>query len=141
MLLAQQGQAVSEDELVEVARLPPEGLNPEETARVLEHYGLQAREEQLDQAALADLVARQGYPVVFVHRRPLDQEEMVHAVIPIRLSARYVTFLDPLQGERRVALKKFATARRLVGQWVVTWEPPAEQEQGGPPAGSADEGP
>jgi predicted double-glycine peptidase len=42
----------------------------------------------------------------------IDGVFAVHAVIPTRVSPRYVTFLDPLQGERRVARRRFDAAWR-----------------------------
>jgi hypothetical protein len=34
----------------------------------------------------------------------------IHAVIPIRVSRWYVTFLDPLRGQRRVSRRRFDAA-------------------------------
>ena len=67
--------------------------------------------------------ARRRYPVVFLYRRLINGVGEGHAVIPVRLSRHYVTLLDPLRGERRVTIRKFEEARRLVGRWVVVWEP------------------
>ena len=83
-----------------------------------------AVEQQLDQAALFDLIRQQRFPIVFLYRRLINGVGEGHAVIPIRLSQQYVTFLDPLHGERRVTIRKFEEARRLVGQWVVVREQP-----------------
>jgi hypothetical protein len=35
--------------------------------------------------------------------------------------------LDPLQGERRLTIRKFEEARRLVGRWVILWQPEMSQ--------------
>ena len=71
---------------------------------------------------MAELIHGQRFPIVLVYRGPLDGEALTHAVIPVRRSRQYVTFLDPLRGERRVTIRKFLEARRLVGRWVVVWE-------------------
>ena len=51
-----------------------------------------------------------------------DCDLTLSAVIPVRLTRHYVIVLDPLRGERRVTIRKFEAARRLLGNWVVTWE-------------------
>ena len=119
MILAHQGREVSEAEIVQLTDLQEGGLTPREVSRLARHYGLGATETQLETSDLYELVKQRQYPIVFLFRRPIDGVETTHAVIPLRCSARYTAFLDPLRGERRVATRKFEEARRLVGRWVV----------------------
>jgi ABC-type bacteriocin/lantibiotic exporter with double-glycine peptidase domain len=122
MILAYRGLVSTEAEVVQSAAMPPSGMDPEGLAQLAQRYGLYATEQQLDREALFDLVRQQRFPIVFLYRRLINGVGEGHAVIPIRLSRQYVTFLDPLRGERRVMIRKFEEARRLVGRWVVIWE-------------------
>jgi ABC-type bacteriocin/lantibiotic exporter with double-glycine peptidase domain len=119
MLLAHEGQHTTEAEAIEAAGMQQGGLTPEEVRRLAEQYGFRAMEQQLDQAALAEQIKLGRFPIVFLFRRPLDGVDATHAVLPLRIGRRYVTFLDPLRGTRRVSLRKFEKARRVVGSWVV----------------------
>ncbi|HEY7326078.1 MAG TPA: cysteine peptidase family C39 domain-containing protein [Gemmataceae bacterium] len=123
MVLSYQGTQVSEAELVQQTDLQEGGLTPAEISRLARLYGLRAVEEQLDLARLTELVNEQRFPIVFLFRRPIDRVDETHAVIPLRFTRQYVILLDPLRGERRVTIRKFEEARRLVGRWVVVWEP------------------
>jgi ABC-type bacteriocin/lantibiotic exporter with double-glycine peptidase domain len=125
MILAHLGIETTETELIEAAAMEPGGLNPTEIAQLSRKYGLQAHERQLEREALFDLIKRERFPIAMLYRRPIDAVDAGHAVIPIAVSHRYVTLLDPLRGKRRVAIRKFEQARRLVGQWAIAWEPAA----------------
>ncbi len=122
MILEFQGKMVSEAEVIQFTDLQEGGLVPAEVSRLARHFGLRAAEEQLDQASLAELINQKRFPIIFLFRQPLDGVDMTHAIIPLHYTRRYVTFLDPLRGERRVTIRKFEEARRLVGRWVVVWE-------------------
>jgi ABC-type bacteriocin/lantibiotic exporter with double-glycine peptidase domain len=125
MILAYQGTETTEAEVIETAAMQPSGLDPEGLARLAGRYGLRAVERQLDRESLFELIRRRRFPIVFLYRRVVNHVGEGHAVIPVRLSRFYITFLDPLRGERRVTIRRFEEARRLVGRWVVTWERPA----------------
>jgi ABC-type bacteriocin/lantibiotic exporter with double-glycine peptidase domain len=122
MILAQQGRRIGEADVVELTDLQEGGLTPAELSRLARHFGLRASEEQADQTRLLHLINEGANPIVFLFRQPLDGVDMTHAVIPLQCTQHYVTLLDPLQGERRVTIRKFEKARRMVGQWVVVWE-------------------
>jgi ABC-type bacteriocin/lantibiotic exporter with double-glycine peptidase domain len=124
MILAYQGLARSEADVVQSAAMQPSGMDPEGLAQLAQRYGLHAVVQQLDREALGNLIRQQRFPIVFLYRRLINGVGEGHAVIPVRLSRQYVAFLDPLRGERRVTIRKFEEARRLVGQWVVVWEQP-----------------
>lgn len=66
---------------------------------------------------------QERFPIVFLYRRVINGTGEGHAVVAVRVTRRYVIFLDPLQGERRVTIRRFEEARRLIGRWVVVWEP------------------
>lgn len=123
MILAHQGSDISESELIQATDLQEGGLTPDELARLARQVGLRSKEQRLDPSELADHVQSGRFPIVFLFRAPLDRIDMTHAVIPVRLSRKYITVLDPLRGERRVTIRKFEEARRLVGRWVVVCEP------------------
>jgi ABC-type bacteriocin/lantibiotic exporter with double-glycine peptidase domain len=123
MILAYQGAEVTEEELVRAADLQPGGVTPEELAQLARSYGFAASEQQLETADLQELVAREKFPIVFLYRRLIDGIAEVHAVVLLRFSRLYVSFLDPLRGRRRVTVRKFEDARRWIGNWVVVWEP------------------
>jgi ABC-type bacteriocin/lantibiotic exporter with double-glycine peptidase domain len=122
MILAYQGTNTTEAEMVQAAALQPSGMDPGEVVQLAQHFGVRAAEQQLEQDALLYLIRQQRFPIVFLYRRLINGVGEGHAVVPLRLSRHYATFLDRLRGERRVTIRKFEEARRLVGQWVVVWE-------------------
>jgi ATP-binding cassette subfamily B protein RaxB len=122
MVLAHQGMDVSEAALLEQVSLTEGGTNPDQLVRLAERHGLAAAARELDLNDLKELVAQEQFPIVLLDRTILDGEFAIHAVIPIRFTRHYVTVLDPLHGERRLSLRKFAQAQRRVG-WTVVWQP------------------
>lgn len=122
MILAFRGITVTEPALMQAADIQPGGLNPEQIAELASRYGLTAKEKQLDQDALFELIRQARFPIVILYRRPIDAVDAGHAVIPVSITRRFVTFLDPLLGKRRVTIRKFEESRRLAGQWVAVWE-------------------
>jgi ABC-type bacteriocin/lantibiotic exporter with double-glycine peptidase domain len=121
MLLAHQGEDISEDILVQATAMPPGGLDPEELQAVALRYGLAAEVRQADLAVIRDLLAEQRFPIVYLYRQPIDRIAMTHAVIPVRIGRVFVTCLDPLRGMRRISVRKFDQARRLVGNWILAF--------------------
>src|SRR5438552_8847030 len=61
MILAYQGQARTEAEIVQSAAMQPSGLDPEGLARLAQRYGLGAVEQQLDREVLFDLIRQQRF--------------------------------------------------------------------------------
>jgi len=125
MVLAHHGTTVTEEELAQAGG--KEGwLDPEEVARLARRYGLPLSDQQLSLHDLKTRVGRREFPIVVLYREPIDGAREVHAVVPFHFSRQFVWFLDPLRpppGERQVTIRKFEEARRLVGRWVVVWEP------------------
>lgn len=122
-LLAHYGTPRTEDELVRAAKMEEGGVDIEELARLAERYGLRAEIRQLPPDALADLLARDRFAVIYLNRFPLDAVFAIHAVIPIRVTAHFVSFLDPRVGPRRVSRKKFMAAQRYLALYGVVCGP------------------
>jgi ABC-type bacteriocin/lantibiotic exporter with double-glycine peptidase domain len=119
MLLAYQEQDVSEDTLVQAAVMQPGGLDPDELKDLAHRYGFSVEVRQADLATLRSLLAEQRFPIVYIYRQPIDNVAMTHAVIPVRISPKFVTCLDPLCGKRRISVRKFEQARHMVADWVI----------------------
>jgi ABC-type bacteriocin/lantibiotic exporter with double-glycine peptidase domain len=123
MLLAQQGVNLGEAELLLEAAPLIGGLPLEELVRLAKRHGLNAETDQLDIRQLAELIDRGTFPIVYLDRSPLDGEFSVHAVIPVRVTRYFVTFLDPLRGERRVSKRKFDSGWKRLDRVCVVCEP------------------
>jgi len=103
MLLAHYGMEVTEEELLGTVTMEP-GAVHEELARLAEECELRAEIRQLKQEDLRKLVASENFPIVSLNRLPIDRQFAIPAVIPIRVSSRFVILLDPLRGERRLSI-------------------------------------
>jgi ABC-type bacteriocin/lantibiotic exporter with double-glycine peptidase domain len=123
MILASHGVETTEDELVGQADVQHEGVAFEEVARLAQRYRLRNSIEQLDLVRLARLLEQGGLAIAFIDRGVLDGVFAIHAVVPIRVSPRYVTFLDPLRGERRVARRRFDAAWGNIQHLCLVCEP------------------
>jgi hypothetical protein len=73
----------------------------------------------LDLAAISVLLEQGNFPIVFLDRLPIDGEFAIHTVIPVRITRKSVTCLDPLFGERRIPRKLFERARARLDQAAV----------------------
>ena len=119
MILGYHGIQMSEAELLRVTDMEEGGVDIEELARVARRFGLRAEIRSLSEDALAELVARQRWAIVFLNRFPLDRQFAIHAVIPVRMTRHYVTVLDPRKGECRVSRRKLDQARRYLDRYGV----------------------
>jgi ABC-type bacteriocin/lantibiotic exporter with double-glycine peptidase domain len=122
MLLAHQNRDISEGDLVQAAAMQPGGLDPEEVKTLAHRYGLIAEVRQADLATLRSLLAEMRFPIAYLFRQPIDNVAITHAVIPIRIGPKFVAFLDPLRGRRRISVRKFEQARQRVANWVIIFE-------------------
>lgn len=123
MILAHHGTNVTEDELVQAATFESCGISTEEVKRLAERYGFQAEYGYLNLDAVAEFIAQGTFPIVFLDLRPIDGKDAFHTVIPIRVSRRSITFLDPQQGQRRVARRIFEQARSWWSDAALVCEP------------------
>jgi ATP-binding cassette subfamily B protein RaxB len=123
MLLAHYGTAATEAELILATAMEEGGVDIEELARVAQRCGLRAEVRELSLDALVELVAQERFAIVYLNRFPMDAQFAIHAVIPIRFTRHYVTFLDPRVGERRVSQRKFEAARRYLSFCGVVCDP------------------
>jgi ABC-type bacteriocin/lantibiotic exporter with double-glycine peptidase domain len=123
MILAHHAIEVSEDELVRGAAMDEGGVDIEELARLARRFGVHAGIQQLSLEDIADFLAQDRWAIVFLNRLPLDQVFSVHAVIPVRVTAHFVTILDPRLGERRLARHKLEAARRYLSFYGVICGP------------------
>jgi ABC-type bacteriocin/lantibiotic exporter with double-glycine peptidase domain len=114
MLLAHHGVTASEAELLVGVPELEGGLSVEDLTRLAEQHGFRAHIEQPSLARIAELLELGTFPIVYLDRSPIDGEFSVHAVVPIRVTRRFVVVLDPLRGERRISQSKFEAGwRRL----------------------------
>jgi ABC-type bacteriocin/lantibiotic exporter with double-glycine peptidase domain len=130
MLLAYQGTHVSEADLFQEIAPLRGGLPLEELAQLARRLGFHAGIRQLGVSQLAELIDRGTFPIVYLDRSSLDGEFAVHAVIPVRVTQQFVTFLDPLRGERRVSKRKFESAWRRLDHVCVICEIGGETHKG-----------
>ena len=111
MLLAHHGCNATESELRAICDVTEHGTHIEELCRVARQVGFAARiEEAIDIADLEHHHARGLFPIVYLNRQPIDGELSTHSVVIVRVTPRFVVFLDPLRGERRCSRKKFLQA-------------------------------
>jgi ABC-type bacteriocin/lantibiotic exporter with double-glycine peptidase domain len=123
MLLAQHNISVSEEELVRVARFEGYGIHIKEVVRLAMEHGLNAEIRELALPAVSALLEEDRFPILFLDRMPIDGEFAIHSVIPLRVSKRVVTCLDPLFGERRISRKRFEKAQARLDSLGVVCEP------------------
>jgi ABC-type bacteriocin/lantibiotic exporter with double-glycine peptidase domain len=119
MVLASYGTSVSEAELVQASQMDEGGLDIEALAELARQYGLRADVVHISLEDLSQLLEQEQFAIVYMNRKPLDRQFAIHAVIPIRLSAPYVTCLDPRVGRRRISRRKFELARRYLDRYAV----------------------
>jgi ABC-type bacteriocin/lantibiotic exporter with double-glycine peptidase domain len=119
MVLAAFGKETTEEQLVRAANMETGGVDIENLERLARAYGLDPELAQLELDDLAALTEEGGLCIAFLNRLSLDGELAVHAVVPVSVSPRFVTFLDPLRGQRRVSKQKFQAAQRWLANWAV----------------------
>jgi ABC-type bacteriocin/lantibiotic exporter with double-glycine peptidase domain len=119
MILAHHGLSATEAELGAKVTLEDSGLDPDAAVKLIRDHGVEANTTQLDFDEVRRLVETAQFPIILVDRTFLDNEFVVHAVIPVRFTRRFVVMLDPHRGERRISIARFEKAMRRVGGWAV----------------------
>jgi ABC-type bacteriocin/lantibiotic exporter with double-glycine peptidase domain len=123
MLLAHYGRDVTESELRRATDLSEHGTHIEELHRVANLFGLKAHiDEGIDLDQLEESHAHGRFPIVYFNRQPIDGELSVHSVVVTRVTRRFVSFLDPLRGERRVSRPKFMRAWSMLNRLALVCE-------------------
>jgi ABC-type bacteriocin/lantibiotic exporter with double-glycine peptidase domain len=135
MVLAHSGDDVPEAVLEEHAHKQVGGIAIEDVRDLAIRHGLKAELRQLDTVAIEGWLARGIYPIVYLNRAYFDQKQflprsvarrvaIIHAVIPVRVTARFIIFNDPLPGApRRVSRLRFEAAQDDVNHWCVVCRP------------------
>lgn len=130
-ILAHRGIHVSEKSLEGVAKKQKGGVYIEDLADAFRHFDMQAKIVELDVDGIAQYLSKGIFPIVYLnrtridHHLPVHRDFAVHAVIPTRISANFVTFNDPRPGKRRRTSKiRFHAAQRDLNFVCVICEPP-----------------
>lgn len=123
MILAQHGTEVTEDDLIRAAHMDDGGVDIEELAHLAESFGLRAVVRQVFIDDFPGLLGCEQFPILYLNRLPIDGRFAIHAVIPVRMSARFVTVFDPLRGQRRISKRKFEGGRRYLDHFGVVCAP------------------
>jgi ABC-type bacteriocin/lantibiotic exporter with double-glycine peptidase domain len=131
MILAQHGTHIPEATLAQRANKPQGGVDIEDLRDLAASSGLAAVISRLDIVAIADLLAHDVFPIVYLNRAHFDRKRclprsaalrtaIVHAVVPIRVSPHFITVHDPLPGmQRRVSRRTFEAAQSDLGYWCI----------------------
>src|SRR5262245_21105409 len=90
MVLVHFGKQATEDQLRDAVDMAEGGVDIVELARLARSQGLSAEIQQPDLSGLAALLADEKLAIVYLNRLPLDQEFAIHAVLPIRVTSRFV---------------------------------------------------
>src|SRR5205823_6530772 len=103
------------------------GTDVEELERLAHRFGLVAHIEHATADRLRAILAEGKIPIAYVNRRffdlrslrrvrPAFEDPRLHAVIPVRMTRHFVTFLDPRQppSVARRSLARFDRAHRFL---------------------------
>jgi hypothetical protein len=127
MVLAACGTKVDEATLERQVRMEEGGIAIEELQRAARGYGLVAEIEETKVVDLRRILVQGKLPITYVNRSVFDLRALrhvrqalgnvrVHAVIPTRITADFVTFHDPrLAAIRRKSIIRFACAHQHLG--------------------------
>jgi hypothetical protein len=120
-------QILLEERTIEAeARLEPGGTPIEELERLATHFDLVAHIESATVDQLQAILAEGNLPIVYLNRKIFELPSLhrlraaiidpkLHAVIPIRVSERFVTFHDPLPPRvSRRSIRRFDCAQSFL---------------------------
>jgi ABC-type bacteriocin/lantibiotic exporter with double-glycine peptidase domain len=141
MVLAQQGLVVSEMQLVRLVMMDEGGVDIEELASLARRLGFHADIRELSLSQIAGLITRNLFPIVYLNRVHFERRFPVarrtalrlflpHAVVPVGISAQFVTSHDSMHEKpRRISWRKFEAAQRDMRNWcLVCAQGPLPQE-------------
>jgi hypothetical protein len=137
MVLSAYGTHVQEGELEAQARMEPKGTRIDELERLARQFLLVAEDRETTVEGLGRIPAEGKLPIVYIDRavfelRPRQRarhsirDAIIHNVIPIRVTAKSVTFHDPrLPRITRKTTRLFGQAFRSLGGRCVVCSKPA----------------
>jgi ABC-type bacteriocin/lantibiotic exporter with double-glycine peptidase domain len=129
MVLAARGTILAENELVQRARMVEGGVELQELERLARTLGLLATARAATAQQIRELLHEGSDVIAYLNRavfdlpslrdlRPALRAQLGHAVVPVRVTAKHVTFHDPhprLFGILRKTVRRFEAAQRLMG--------------------------
>jgi hypothetical protein len=131
MVLAACGTTVAESTIEAEARLEVRGTPIEELERLARLFNLVAEIQEVTVADLPSLLAAEKWPIAYLDRaifalklrqraRHRLRAAKIHTVIPIRVTAAFVAFHDPLRpGVTRKSIRLFRLAYERLGGYCV----------------------
>lgn len=136
MVLAAFGSEVAESALEAQARMQERGTTIDELERLARQFQLAAEIHDTTVEELRELLAVGRLPICFIDRAVFDltprqrrthsiHDAIIHTVIPVRVTAKSVTFHDPRRPSvTRKTIRLFRRAYGgLGGRSVVCWKP------------------
>jgi ABC-type bacteriocin/lantibiotic exporter with double-glycine peptidase domain len=124
MILAGRGTVVTEAELEQRVRQEKGGTDIEELERLAQSFGLVATCQEATPPQIRDLLHTDRDVIAYINRAVFDLRTLttlapalrslrVHSVVPIRVTARHVTFHDPrLPSVVSKTIQRFEAAQR-----------------------------
>ncbi len=141
MVLAAYGMQVQESELESQATMEPNGTPIGELERLAQQFQLVAEIQDTTVEELRDILAEGKFPIVYIDRAVFEmsprqwarhsiRDAIIHNVIPIRVTAKSVTFHDPRQDHvTRKTMRFFRRAYMGLGGRCVVCSKPAGQQK------------
>jgi hypothetical protein len=136
MVLAAFGTSVTEAAIESQARMQARGTVIDELERLARQFNLVAEIQDITVEQLAEVLATGSLPIAYIDRAVFDlpparrakhslRDARIHTVIPIRVSAKSVTFHNPLgPAITRRSIRLFREAyQKLGGRCVVCSKP------------------
>lgn len=131
MVLAAYGTTVDEATLIGQVSIEAGGTSIEEVERLARLYGLEASITAAHVAQLRSLLQSEKLAIAYVNRRLFTRRDisnvrqsirraLIHSVVPIRVTSRFVVFHDPLQSRpQRRSRHRFEAAHGFMGHVCV----------------------
>src|SRR5438445_12420010 len=112
MILAHYGNLVDEKTLEAKVSKQPGGVHIEELVRLASHCGLRAEIVTMNWEEIGRLVEAKIYPIVYLNRYHFERKSplsritalrncIIHSVIPVHMTSKFITFNDPRLGKRK----------------------------------------
>ncbi len=129
MVLIARGTRLTERDRVRRTRMVDGGVEIQELERLARSLGLVATAREATVQQIRELLREGSHVIAYVNRavfdlrrltdlRPALRARLGHAVVPVRVTARHVTFQDPhprWSGILRLTVRRFEVAHQLMG--------------------------